>query len=85
MRRYSRFSFLCFCNANFGSSLGRTKKEKPKFTVVNGGEGGESGGQGKAEETVVGMYARDRWVGGAGRLPTQGEWEELFGNGAGGR
>lgn len=62
-------------------TMGRTGSRKPRFVVVNQGEGDE-GAEG-GEKTVVGTYARERWVGGAGRLPTQGEWEELFGNGGG--
>jgi len=62
-------------------AMGRMGSGKPRFAVVNKGEGddGVEGG----ENTVVGTYARERWVGGAGRLPTQGEWEELFGNAGG--
>ena len=62
-------------------AMGRMGSGKPRFTVVNKGDG-EEGMEG-GENTVVGTYARERWVGGAGRLPTQGEWEELFGNAGG--
>lgn len=62
-------------------AMGRGKKEKPKFAVVNPDGNGDIAPE---PATIVGGYARERWAGGAGRLPSQGEWEELFGNGGGG-